>query len=140
MLKLGLFAAAVALSLPVAAAAQQVDYREKGDVSGAASAYSADKDAGARAAEAYGADTSYAGAEPVDAREHALDLRIRADRRSGALNTDDAERAFGELDRIRQHEADLRDQHDGLTGDDRADLAIRLDALGERISDEAAGG
>jgi len=140
MMKLSLFAAAVALSLPAAASAQQIDYREKSDVSGETSAYLIDKDPGARPADAYGADTSYIGAEPVDAREHALDRRIRADQRSGALSTDDAQRAFGELDRIRQHEADLRDQHTGLTGDDRADLAIRLDALGERISDEAAGG
>lgn len=82
----------------------------------------------------YGADVAYTGGpRDIDARESWLDRRISAGLTSGALSQDAADRAYSDLNAIRRHEARLRDDHDGLTDDDRADLNARLDDLSANI-------
>jgi hypothetical protein len=135
-----MIAGVAALAVPGLAAADQAGYRDADGVFHIAkSHYSAAAGYAAPSASGYGVDAAYVGSDPVDARESAIARRIRLGETSGALGSDEAEHAYRDLDRIRLHEADLVQQHDGLTNDDRADIAIRLDGLNDRLSDEFDG-
>lgn len=84
----------------------------------------------------YGADVSYTGrAGSIDAREDALGQRIQARLDTGYISREDADRDFDRLDMIRDREARLRSDHDGLTRDDQADLDARLDDLSNDIGE-----
>ncbi|HZZ87672.1 MAG TPA: hypothetical protein VFE13_04985 [Caulobacteraceae bacterium] len=89
----------------------------------------------APSAESYSADVAYVGG-PGDlfGREDQLQRRIEAGEDRGALSRYDADGDRGRLSSIRDLQGRLRDDHDGLTGDDRADLNARLDDLNASLN------
>lgn len=89
----------------------------------------------APSAESHGADVAYVGG-PGDlvGREDQLQRRIETGEDRGALSRYDADGDRGRLSSIRDLQARLRNDHDGLTSDDRADLNARLDDLGASLN------
>jgi hypothetical protein len=81
-----------------------------------------------------GADVSFTGRRgDIDARADWLSQKIQTGLDRGDLTREDADQDFDDLNRIRNREARLRADHDGLTDDDRADLNSRLDDLSNSI-------
>ena len=89
-----------------------------------------------RSADAYGRDAAYAGGGNLYARESDLEQRIHAADYNGSLSRYDADRLMRDLNRIRDRQAQLRADHDGLTDGDVADIDSRLDNLSDRLGDE----
>ena len=69
-----------------------------------------------------------------------MERRIQAGEDRGALSHFDADGDRSRLTSIRDMQARLRDDHDGLTGDDRADLGSRLDDLSASVNAQWRGG
>lgn len=85
--------------------------------------------------ESYGADVDYVGpADDLTGREDWLDRRIAAGENRGALSHFDADGDRSRLSSIRDRQGRLRDDHDGITADDRADIGSRLDDLGASVA------
>lgn len=81
--------------------------------------------------EEYGADVAYTGPrQDLAGRENWLQSRISEGSSSGAISPGDADRDMRVLDGIRDDQSARAADHDGLTGDDRADISSRLDSLG----------
>ncbi len=74
------------------------------------------------------------------AREDWLERRIQAGEDRGALSHFDADGDRSRLSSIRDMQGRLRDDHDGLSGDDRADISSRLDDLGASVNAQWRGG
>jgi hypothetical protein len=90
---------------------------------------------GPRPAEDYGADVAYVGRSTnLEGRENWLNDRISRGEDAGAITHYDADRDRSRLGSIRDMEGRLRDDHDGLTADDRADLGARLDDLSASVN------
>ena len=89
----------------------------------------------APSADSYSADVAYVGG-PGDlfGREDQLQRRIEAGEDGGSISRFDADGDRGRLSAIRDLQVRLRDDHDGLTGDDRADLNARLDDLNASLN------
>jgi hypothetical protein len=86
-------------------------------------------------ADTYGADVAYVGARgDLSGREDWLQQRIEAGEDRGALTRYDADGDRGRLSSIRDLQGRLRDDHDGLSSDDRADLSSRLDDLNASVN------
>jgi hypothetical protein len=82
------------------------------------------------AAEIMVRDAAYDGpADDLSARERWIEQRIHEGDAEGALSRGDAEHDFDVLAGIRAFEARQADRHDGLTGEDRADVLNKLDNL-----------
>jgi hypothetical protein len=78
----------------------------------------------------YGADVAYTGSrDDVTSRESWLEARIQEGDSSGAISPGDADRDLRTLAGIRDFQAAKADEHDGLTGDDRDNVASKLDSL-----------
>ena len=89
----------------------------------------------APSADSYGADVAYVGAPgDLSGREDWMERRIQAGEDRGALTHFDADGDRSRLTSIRDMQARLRDDHDGLSGDDRADLGSRLDDLSASVN------
>jgi hypothetical protein len=87
------------------------------------------------AASDYNADVAYVGpAGDLSGREDWMEQRIQRGADRGALSKYDADGDLGRLASIRDTQRRLRDDHDGLTDDDRSDLSSRLDDLGASIN------
>ena len=88
----------------------------------------------APSADIYGADVAYVGpASDLSGREDWLAQRIQAGEDRGALSHYDADGDRGRLSSIRDLQRRLRDDHEGLSGDDRADIDSRLDDLNASV-------
>jgi hypothetical protein len=82
----------------------------------------------------YSADVAYTGApNDVYSREDFIQRRIENGLDRGALSQDDADRDLRRLGNIRDLQGRLREEHDGLTHYDRADLNARLDVLNGNV-------
>ena len=78
----------------------------------------------------YGRDVTFTGRRmDLTGRENWLEARIREGDTSGALRSWDANRDFRTLQGIRDDQTRMAYRHGGLTYDDRANLALRLDSL-----------
>jgi len=78
----------------------------------------------------YGADVAYTGSrDDVTSRESWLEARIQEGDSSGAISPGDADRDLRTLAGIRDFQSAKADEHDGLTGDDRDNIASKLDSL-----------
>lgn len=89
----------------------------------------------APSADNYSADVAYVGASgDLSGREGRLDQRIQAGEDRGALTHFDADGDRSRLSSIRDMQGRLRDDHDGLSGDDRADIGSRLDDLDASVN------
>jgi hypothetical protein len=78
----------------------------------------------------YSADVAYTGARgDLSSRESWLESRIQEGDASGAISRGDADRDLRMLAGIRDFQAAKADEHDGLTGDDRDNIASKLDSL-----------
>ena len=83
----------------------------------------------------YGADVAYVGrSDDLMGREDWLERRIRAGEDRGALSHFDADGDRSRLSSIRDTQAQLSGDHDGLSGDDRADIGSRLDDLNASVN------
>ncbi len=83
----------------------------------------------------YGADVAYVGASSdLAGREDWLDRRIAAGENRGALSRFDARGDRSRLTSIRDRQSRLREDHDGLTEDDRSDIGSQLDDLSASVS------
>jgi len=90
---------------------------------------------GPRPAGDYGADVAYVGrSTDLAGRESWLADRISRGEDVGAITHYDADRDRSRLGSIRDMEGRLRDDHDGLTVDDRADIGARLDDLSASVN------
>jgi hypothetical protein len=89
----------------------------------------------APSADSYSADVAYVGG-PGDlfGREDQLQRRIEVGEDRGALSHYDADGDRSRLSSIRDLQGRLRDDHDGLSGDDRAELNSRLDDLNASLN------
>jgi len=148
MRKLLLIAGIAALAIPSIAAAQPGHangyYDDNGAWHAASGYYDGDGDwvDGARpatppapSADNYSADVAYVGPSgDMSDREDRLEQRIQAGEDRGALSHYDADGDRGRLSSIRDMQGRLRDDHDGLSGDDRADIGSRLDDLGASVN------
>jgi hypothetical protein len=91
--------------------------------------------ASAPSADSYSADVAYVGpSNDLSGREDWLDRRIQAGEDRGALTHFDADGDRSRLSTIRDMQGRLRDDHDGLSGDDRADIGSRLDDLNASVN------
>jgi hypothetical protein len=89
----------------------------------------------APSADRYSADVAYVGPSgDLSGREDWLGQRIQRGEDAGALTHYDADADRDRLSSIRDTQGRLRDDHYGLTGDDRADLSSRLDDLSASVS------
>jgi hypothetical protein len=82
----------------------------------------------------YGAPAFWQGA-PGDIRQRIdfMEGRLHEAADSGRLNSEQAHRAFDELQSIRASIRDLHQRDNGLSPDDRAYIQARLDHLGESV-------
>jgi hypothetical protein len=88
----------------------------------------------------YNADVAYVGPSgDLSGREDWMEQRIQSGEDQGALSHYDADGDRGRLASIRDMQSRLRDDHDGLTQDDRSDLNSRLDDLGASVNAEWRG-
>jgi hypothetical protein len=69
-----------------------------------------------------------------------MEQRIQAGEDRGALSRFDADGDRGRLTAIRDMQSRSRNNHDGLSSDDRADIATRLDDLGASLNAQWRGG
>ena len=91
--------------------------------------------ADAPSADSYGADVAYVGPSgDLAGREDWLERRIQAGEDRGALTHFDADGDRSRLSSIRDMERRIGDDHDGLSGDDRADIGSRLDDLSASVN------
>ena len=91
--------------------------------------------------DSYSADVAYVGPPgDLSGREDWMERRIQAGEDGGALSHFDADGDRSRLTSIRDMQARLRDDHDGLSGDDRADLGSRLDDLSASVNAQWRGG
>lgn len=91
--------------------------------------------AAAPSVDSYSADVAYVGRSgDLSGREDWLERRIQAGEDRGALTHFDADGDRGRLSSIRDMQGRLRDDHDGLSGDDRADIGSRLDDLAASVT------
>jgi hypothetical protein len=82
----------------------------------------------------YNADVAYTGArDDINSREIWIDQRIREGDSSGAIAPSDAHADQRRLARIRDDQAEMATDHDGLTADDRDNLSSQLDDLGNDV-------
>ena len=89
----------------------------------------------APSADTYSADVAYVGPSgDLSGREDWLQQRIEAGADRGALTRYDADGDKGRLSAIRDLQHRLRDDHDGLSGDDREDIGSRLDDLNASVN------
>ena len=89
----------------------------------------------APSAESYGADVAYVGPSgDLSGREDWMERRIQAGEDRGALSRFEADGDRRRLSSIRNLHGRLRDDHDGLSGDDRADIGSRLDDLNASVN------
>ena len=89
----------------------------------------------APSADSFSADVAYVGAPgDLTGREALMERRIQAGEDGGALTHFDADGDRGRLSSIRDLQTRLRDEHDGLDGDDRGDLNSRLDDLNASVN------
>jgi hypothetical protein len=89
----------------------------------------------APSADNYNADVAFVGPSgDLSGREDFLEQRIQNGEDRGALSHYDADGDRGRLSSIRDMQGRLRDDHDGLSGDDRSDLGSRLDDLSASVS------
>jgi hypothetical protein len=89
----------------------------------------------APSADTYGADVAYVGPSgDLSGREDWLEQRIQAGEDRGALTRYDADGDKGRLAAIRDLQGRLRDDQDGLSGDDREDIGSRLDDLNASVN------
>ena len=89
----------------------------------------------APSADSYSADVAYVGpVSDISGREDWMERRIRAGEDRGALSHYNADGDRSRLSSIRDTQGRLRDDHDGLTGDDRADIGSRLDDLNASVN------
>jgi hypothetical protein len=93
----------------------------------------------AASAEYRGADAAYVGGG-LNAREDRIEERIRSAESEGALSRYDADRDYRYLNDIRDRQAMLANDHDGLNAADRDEIARRLNRLSDRLNAEDAGG
>ena len=78
----------------------------------------------------YSADVAYTGPrDDLNARESWLEARIHEGDASGAISRGDADQDFRRLAGIRDYQSAKTEQHDGLTDEDRDNVASRLDDL-----------
>jgi len=78
----------------------------------------------------YGADVAYTGSrDDVNARESWLEARIQEGDSSGAISRGDADHDLRTLAGIRDFQSARADENSGLTGDDRDNIASKLDSL-----------
>jgi hypothetical protein len=95
----------------------------------------------APSADSYSADVAYVGrVGDISGREDWMERRIQAGEDRGALSHYDADGDRSRLSSIRDMEGRLRDDHEGLTGDDRADIGSRLDDLNASVNAQWRGG
>jgi hypothetical protein len=149
MRKLLLIAGIAALAIPSLAAAQSAHtgdgyyddngawHASSGHYDGYGNWVDGDPPAPAAAPSAgdYNADVAYVGPSgDLSGREDFLEQRIQNGEDRGALSHYDADGDRGRLESVRDMQGRLRDDHDGLSGDDRADIASRLDDLSASIS------
>jgi hypothetical protein len=81
------------------------------------------------------ADVAYVGPSgDLTGREDWMERRIQAGEDRGALTQFDANGDRSRLSSIRDLQGRLRGDHDGLSGDDRADLSSRLDDLNASVN------
>ncbi len=100
-----------------------------------------DRPAPAPSADSYSADVAYVGPlRDLSGREDWMERRIQAGEDGGALSHFDADGDRSRLSSIRDMQARLRDDHDGLSGDDRGDLSSRLDDLNASVNAQWRGG
>ena len=89
----------------------------------------------------YGADVAYVGpAGDLSGREDWTEQRIQAGEDRGALSHYDADGDRSRLSSIRDLQGRMRDEHEGLSGDDRADIGSRLDDLNASVNAQWRGG
>jgi hypothetical protein len=89
----------------------------------------------------YGADVAYVGrAGDLSGREDWMEQRIQAGEDRGALSHYDADGDRGRLSSIRDLQGRLRDEHEGLSGDDRSEIGSRLDDLNASVNAQWRGG
>jgi hypothetical protein len=95
----------------------------------------------APSAGSYSADVAYVG-RPGDltGREDWLEQRIQRGEDARAISHYDADGDRGRLSSIRDMQGRLRDDHDGLTTDDRTDLSSRLDDLSASLNAQWSSG
>ena len=87
------------------------------------------------------ADVAYVGPSgDLSGREDWFEQRIQTGEDRGAISHYDAEGDRGRLSSIRDLQGRLGDDHGGLTGDDRADIASRLDDLSASLNAQWRGG
>ena len=85
----------------------------------------------------YGADVAYVGPrDDLMGRENWLRNRINEGASSGAISAGDADHDLRTLAGIRDFQAAKAAEHDGLTGDDRDNIASKLDSLGGDLRDQ----
>ena len=97
--------------------------------------------AAAPSADNYSADVAYVGRSgDLSGREDWLEQRIQTGEDRGALSHFDADGDRGRLSSIRDMQGRLRDDHDGLSGDDRAGIGSRLDDLNASVNAQWRGG
>lgn len=97
--------------------------------------------ASAPSADNYSADVAYVGPSgDLTGREDSLEQRIQAGEDRGDLTHFDADGDRSRLTSIRDMQGRLRDDHDGLSGDDRADIGSRLDDLSASVNAQWRGG
>jgi hypothetical protein len=95
----------------------------------------------ATSADNYSADVAYVGpGRDLSGREDWMERRIQAGEDRGALSHFNADGDRSRLSSIRDMQGRLRDDHDGLSGDDRADLGSRLDDLNASVNAQWRGG
>jgi hypothetical protein len=82
------------------------------------------------------AAAQYYHAGDLTQREDRLDRTIRDRFDTGEITWSDAHHDRGMLSDIRSREDQLRVDHDGLTADDRLDLARQLDSLDGQLRDQ----
>jgi hypothetical protein len=82
----------------------------------------------------YGADVAFTGRrDDLNGRESWLQSRIDEGNSSGAISRGDADRDFRTLARIRDDQAARSEEHDGLTDEDRDNIASKLDDLSNNL-------
>jgi hypothetical protein len=85
----------------------------------------------------YGADVAYTGGpDDISGREDWIEHRVQRGEDGGAISHFDAATDRSRLGGIRDLEARLSDRHDGLTGDDRANIGARLDDLSAAVGNQ----
>jgi hypothetical protein len=84
--------------------------------------------------DSYGADVAYIGArDDLNAREGWLESRIQEGQSSGAISNGDADHDLRALAGVRDYQAAKSEEHDGLSDEDRDNIAGQLDGLSSTL-------